>query len=655
MPLRRLRAPLLAALALTAGCFDPETPAGTGNPGDTDTDSATDSDTVDTSGGPVCEAGATLPCMCEDGSAGTQTCSGDGLDLGSCVCETADSSTTDPTDPSASSSGPPPECEVADDCTRLEPTECEQAACDDGSCVIQALDAGTPCGDETVGECSDADSCDGKGACVVNDVADGLDCATCDLGVCTCTAGACGDCMDFAPTNNFVTPRSIAGWTLAGGWGLYRQAPQNFSSPGVTFDSQVFGTDGNRIAPYPGSDNEESTARTRPTIIPANLEFLSWNVDEGSGVDTKLIRASIDGGNSFVTIHDCQLAPAPFCTFRDETRAADDWDAISLPVPPQLVGQVGVIEFYYRTGDPCCGFERGWFLDELNFATECACLDDAGCEGLGGDCGAAECTAVGECVLDAVAAGTDCGDDDENQCNAPDACDGVGYCATAQATNGLTDCTDCDAGAGGCNACQEGVCADCEALSVTNDFSDTIGSIAGWQVEDLSGTGADWQIYSSAPQSQITGSVPTPLSFAPSFGTDGNRQAPYPGLELEHSRITTAPDTVPDQISFSSWNVDEGSTDFKIIEISVDDGANWTTLVHCQQGIGVPQPFCNFRNDARAGNDWDAVVLDTAAFAGMEGRLRFTYNTQDACCNFERGWFIDNLDFGEYCTDSPFP
>ena len=39
----------------------------------------------------------------------------------------------------------------------------------------------------------------------------------------------------------------------------------------------------------------------------------------------------------------------------------------------------------------------------------------------------------------------------------------------------------------------------------------------------------------------------------------------------------------------------------------------------------------------------------------MTGMLRFTYDTSDACCGFERGWYIDNLNFAQYCNDPQFP
>jgi hypothetical protein len=646
-PFKNIRTSTVALTLLVGACFDPD-------PTPLETESSAETTDGDTTNGMVCTPGDAQDCACPDGGVGTQVCDDAGSGFGSCECEGADSTTTttDPSTTTDATTGPPPECEVADDCNQAD-GDCQVNACIDGVCMVESVRDGTECGGPEGNECSAIDTCL-RGGCAANDVPNGTACTDCPLGVCACEGGGCIDCAAFAPENNFVTTRSIAGWTLTGGWGLYRQAPQSQSSGPTVFGSQVFGTDGNRLAPYPGSEAELSSARSGPVTLPATLEFLSWNVDEGSGFDTKQINVSLDGGASFMTLFDCGGGGGqPFCQFRDDTRAPDDWDAISIPVPPEFVGNVGIVELTYNTGDGCCGFEKGWFIDVTNFATECACADDGVCGGLGGECGEAICGATGECELDAVAAGMACGDAADVQCNDPDACDGTGYCAPNVAPNGLTTCEDCAAGIGSCNACQEGTCVDCATL-VPNDFG--AGVPAGWIIESLSGSTADWQIYSSAPQSQVAGSTPTPLSFAPSFGTDGNRQAPYPGAENEHSRITTVADVVPAQITFSSWNVDEGSgVDNKIIEVSVDGGASWNVLVDCGGGIGGAPAFCMFRQDPRAGDEWDDIVIDTAAFAGQVGQLRFTYNTLDSCCNFERGWFIDNLNFGQFCADSPFP
>jgi hypothetical protein len=632
-------------LALLLGaCFDPDpTPLETESAGTTD----------DSTAGTVCDPGEEQTCTCGDGSAGIQLCSADGSGFGACGCEAVDSTvSTEPT----TTTEPPPECESADDCNEAAGMECQIDACVDGVCTVEHEPDGTACGSSSETECDAPDSCS-RGQCSPNEAPTGTSCTECESGVCSCAGGLCGDCDELALQNDFITTRSIDGWTLSGGWGLYRQAPQSFEAGPTVFSGQVLGTDGNRSVPYPGSDNENSAARSRAFVLPATLEFLSWNEDEGSGADTKQVRVSNDGGASFVTLVDCNANPGaqPFCMFRIN-RAPDDWDAIAIPVPGDMVGDLGVVEFTYVTGDGCCGFEKGWYIDVANIATECACVDDAGCTGLGGECGAAVCGSGGECALDAVAAGQACGDATDVECNAPDACDGLGYCAPNEAVSGFTSCEDCPAGAGNCNVCQAGECVDCGAQPASNDFNTGAGAIMGWVIEDLSGGGADWQVVTSAPLNQMAGSMPVPLSFAPSFGTDGNRQAPYPGAEIEHSRVTTTPDTVPAQISFSSWNVDEGggTYDTKIIELSVDGGVTWNVLVDCGTGFNV-QAFCDFRDDTRAGTDWDEIVLDTAAFAGQVGQLRFTYNTGDSCCEFERGWYIDNLSFAQYCSDSPFP
>lgn len=645
--------PLVGLGVLSVACFDPDlvmeqsdgATAGTASAG------------PDT--GTACSPGESQPCICDGGSSGTQTCADDGSSFGSCECDGSDSTTTpDPTvDPTT---GPPPECTSDDDCASMAEGECEQGICgDDGTCSVEPRAEGTPCGDASEVECSAADTCDGEGTCAANDLPDGAPCPTCPLGVCSCLEGACGDCTDFAPSNNFVTDRSVQGWDLTGGWGLYREAPQSFVRGSVRFEGQVFGTDGNRMAPYPSSEDEESYARTPPTVLPATLEFLSWNVDEGANVDNKTIRISTDGGMTFIPVVDCNAGGAfPFCQFRNDERAADDWDPVSIPLPPRMVGQVGIVEFTYDTLDSCCNFEQGWYIDATNFATECACTQDASCLPLGGDCGAGICGEAGECELDPAAADTACGDATDNDCNAPDTCDGVGYCTNNEALTGLSACSDCPAGAGGCNTCQAAVCVDCLMQPAENDFSNGAGSVAGWVVDDLSGTGADWQIFFSAPQTTEPMSMPTPLSFGPSFGTDGNRQVPYTDAleEAETSSVTTPPDVVPAAITFASWHADEGSNpyDTKRIELSVDDGATWNVLIDCEVDM-LAQPFCLFEPGTRDGADWDLISLDTAAFVDQTGILRFTYDTVDTCCGDERGWFIDNLNFARYCLDFPFP
>jgi hypothetical protein len=626
------------------GCFDPDPPS-SDDGGATAVDETGDSN-GNTTGG-VCEPGVSQSCPCEDGSAGTHVCRADGTGFGACQCDGVDGSGTDD----------PRECEEDAECAAMAEGECEQGVCAaNGTCSVEPLEAGTPCGDPSETECTAADACDGAGTCAPNHMADGLSCADCSLGTCSCVSGVCGDCVDFAQGNSFITERSIQGWELTGDWGLYREAPQTTQNPPVVFGKQVFGTDGNRTYPYPGSEVEASYARTSPMVLPSTIEFESWHLDEGGsgGVwDTKQIRVSVNGGTTWTFLADCLLAPDdPFCEEVFE-REPDDWDSISLPVPAAMVGEVGIIEFIYDTGDECCGFEQGWYIDVTNLATQCACVSDESCSGLGGECGAAVCGATGECELEPVELGAACGDSTEVECSAADTCDGAGYCAQNWEPNGFDVCTDCAEGPGGCNTCQQGACIDCMSMPNVNDFNGSLPTL-GWVIEDIGGTGADWRLYWSAPQNHNSGSVS--LSTGPAFGTDGNRVTPYPGNEMEHSRVTTTLDILPTNLTFASWHVDEGGQgglDDKIIEVSTDEGMTWTVLVQCSPSSSLA--FCQSRSDTRAGGDWDNISIPMGGFAGQVGQLRFTYDTGDGCCGFERGWFIDNLNFAQYCSDPKFP
>lgn len=573
---------------------------------------------------------------------------------------TSPDTTVDTTDTPESSDTAPPQCRTADDCPA--PDECRVVTCEDGMCVDAPEDAGVACGDDTESECNAADSCDGEGNCVENLAPNGSACTECDLGQCSCNDGACGDCS-FAPSNNFITARSIASWELTGGWALYREAPQNQSAPAIPFGGQVLGTDGNRSQPYPGGEQEDSHARSTVTTLPATLDFLSWNVDEGGGeYDNKSVAVSVDDGVTWVVVADCAVDSSPAFCLSMSDRAPDAWDSISIPVPPDMVGERGLVELRYNSGDSCCGFERGWFVDVANFATECACGDDAVCGKLGGECGAGVCGDAGECELEAIAAGMACGDATDVECNAPDACDGFGYCAPNVEANGLVDCHDCPSGGACALWCQAGVCNDCTTALPTNDFAQSNATF-GWVTESLDGTGNGWGIYTQAPPDTQAGSVAIPFSTSPVWGTDGNRIFPYDAAnppnnaETENSQFTTYPDTVPASITFDSWHVDEGGqgVDNKTIQLSVDDGVSWTVLVDCATADQALFPFCAFRNDDRAGDVWDPITIDTAAFAGQVGRLRFTYATGDSCCNFERGWYIDNLSFAQSCADPQFP
>lgn len=629
----RSRSTALSVLALTAsGCFNPD-------PVDQDTDSLTGS------------------------SSGT---AGDTAD------PTSNTDTQGPT--TDDTTGVTPECRDDGDCASMA-GECEVATCNDaGACIVDDAPEGTACGDATDSACDLADTCDGSGTCSSNLAPDGTDCSECESGQCTCNAGSCGECIVYADTNLFSTARSLVGWELTGDWGLFTAAPASQSNitgvlyPAVPFDNQVLGTDGNRHGPaYPGGHMEFSYARTPPTELPSTLEFQSWHLDEGAGTyDNKIIRISTDGGSTWTDIISCELDPElPFCQQVNE-RDGDDWDSISLSLPAPLIGQTGIIEFAYDTFDDCCAFEKGWYIDVTNFATECACTSNDVCEPYATECGAGVCGGNGGCNLDAVAAGTECGAADSNVCTAPDACDGFGYCQREDAyppldgdpQGHIIPCNFCEAG-DDCVGCAAGECQDCTNLPDIETFDPTnfapfLAATFNWTFD--ANAGGDWGIlYSISNNEQDDGTLFP--SNAPFLGIDGNYASPPDGTgEVNHAVATTRPDVFADTVQFISWHQDQGgaSLDRKLIELSVDDGTTWVPLADCTApGPLSAFPFCTAVAD-RDAEDWDTVSIDTSAYADMTGQLRFTYRTVTACCTFERGWYIDDLNFSQTC-DAPNP
>jgi hypothetical protein len=544
-------------------------------------------------------------------------------------------------------SGGQPECVGNAECAALS-DECNDGVCNAGFCEAMPVADGTACGDPSDSACDAMDTCI-AGVCEANLAVLGTPCNDCPAGPGQCAGcqdGLCGDCSTFATAQTFVHPSSLDGWELTGDWRLYQEAPRNAQSlDPVDFPGVVLGTDGNRSQPYPGGENEISYARTKPTTLPAVLEFMSWHVDEGGfGIDTKEIRISVDGGLNWTTVALCQGGPLsqfPFCQFVGDGRPADQWDSITITVPAALVGQEGIVEFSYNTGDSCCSFERGWYLTNLNFATGCACDSAAACGWANSECATASCHGSGECRLATLGQGMACGDTSSAECDNPDTCDAFGYCRERSEPDSI-DCYDCKGGVDDCNKCAAGVCQECMNLPAVNTFDSAL-DISGWERT------MGWNRYTQAPVSSFTTTVIFP---SPVFGTDGNRVPPYPGAETENSYARTLPFVVPNQITFQSWHVDEGSgVDTKQLRLSMDGGMSWIAIVDCEVSTMNGYPFCQYFNQNRLANQWDAIVVDTSAYAGQVARLEFTYNTGDNCCSFERGWFIDDLNVARRCLD----
>lgn len=290
------------------------------------------------------------------------------------------------------------------------PYNADDAACT-SNCMLQycgdgfvgpgeACDDGNADEDECTSECR-LPTC-GNGQVDADEECDDDNSNDNDACLSTCLAATCGDGVvqdgveDCDDGNNddddgctqtcacqltFEDQIHIDGWTLEGGWGLYSAAPLS-SLNEVPFDSQgnVFGTDGNRVMPYPEGELESSSATTSSFLIPQALSFRSWHVDEGgltqedgNAYDTKRILISTDGGSSWDALVDCATgvnADLPFCQLQNQSRSEDDWDQVEIDLS-EYAGETGQLRFEYDSFDSCCAFEQGWFIDELN-ALDCA-------------------------------------------------------------------------------------------------------------------------------------------------------------------------------------------------------------------------------------------------------------------------------------------
>ena len=245
----------------------------------------------------------------------------------------------------------------------------------------------------------------------------------------------------------------------------------------------------------------------------------------------------------------------------------------------------------------------------------------------------ADCSNGQRCYFDE---GAVCGDVIAGLCLTPPTgdCDEPNEPSSVCGCDGNVYATACDAAVAGTSVRRSGSGGGGE---VVFDFEGPVSP-------ELESTGG-WHRYDATPPSQQHAAVTFPSQV---LGTDGNRLEPYPGSDNETSFATVGPITLGQTLTLQPWHVDEGGSsgyDRKRIYFEADTGEHWA-LVDCGEGIN-PQVFCASNNSSRPGNLWDEIVLDTAILAGQTGSLRFEYQTTDACCSFEQGWFVDDIATGE--------
>lgn len=437
------------------------------------------------------------------------------------------------------------------------------------------------------------------------------------------------------------------------------------------FDHPVLGTDGNRAHPYfKGSEAEVSSATTPPTQLADTLEFLSWHVDEGYNYDLKAVQVSLDGVN-FTSVVACTVGQTDpvFCPPFFSTRAADAWDFISLPLPAEFQNQIGYVRFLYDTTDGCCNFERGWYIDALNFAQDCACADDGPCGYLDGTCATGTCdTLLGECTLAPQATGSSCSESGADPSCSAAACDQHGFCNAGFLPFEGDACSTCAKGDPLCLGCGGGECVSCPDIQTFMQLDSTSWTFTG-----------DWNPYNTCltPNSIEQNAGPcfpydpnyglfTP-GFAPMLGNNGSRTNAFPWVagasEIESGSFRTSVTVVPAQLTFRSWHQDRGGNDTfalfdkKTIRVSTNGGMSFQTVLNCEGNMTVPfcQPWTP-ENVNRTLNDWDDITIDMPAnLVGEQAIFEFTYDTVNAGEGWERGWYIDDLNIATCDLQSTYP
>lgn len=454
-------------------------------------------------------------------------------------------------------------------------------------------------------------------------------------------------------------------------------SPTEYPVGPIVFDHPVLGTDGNRRHPYGkalAQEEEVSSATSPATVLPAEIIFKSWNMDEGYFYDLKAVQVSLDG-TSFTTLAACVKNTdnnIPFCEIVSP-RAADNWDTVTLPVPAAMVGQVGFVRFVHDSTDACCQDERGWYIDALNFAQDCACASDDDCAYAGGECGTATCLDTLECAAEATNVGQACtldlGPNSEGCATAE--CNAAGFCAPAILELEGESCDSCSEGDGFCDYCSNGTCRNCPA---TQGFDQCFSPYPEANCNGSTGQNVDtsaWQLTGgwgisncvSANQNAPGGGdcfmrQPYPGGgephLAPVMGNNGVRTTvpTYDGQsETASGSFITSPTPIPAELTFYSWHQDRGGNDTfnlfdrKAIRVSTDGGNNWTTIVDCDANMTVP--FCQpweTPNTNRSLTDWDEISLPIPAnLVGETGIFEFFYDTVDNGEGWIRGWYIDDL------------
>ncbi len=187
---------------------------------------------------------------------------------------------------------------------------------------------------------------------------------------------------------------------------------------------------------------------------------------------------------------------------------------------------------------------------------------------------------------------------------------------------------------------------DCSGLLTSEIFTEDFeGGIGSWTTDGIS---SSWNIY----EETCTTLEPfeSPYTFGSSvLGTYGNAGPTCSSGNTENSYASSPVVSLPASgqiyLKFDSIAMDESGPcysedeyDRKTIELVDTDTSDTYVLNDCY-------PLNNSNPDL--GNlDQSTWVFDLSSYAGMDVAFNFLYTTDDDCCEFEAGWFIDNVSVG---------
>ncbi len=392
-------------------------------------------------------------------------------------------------------------------CGRVTQNECTAPdSCQAGVCVPNDAPAGTPCGAQ-VGDCYNADACDGHGQCAVGGPKpEGSACGDSSASACdqpdTCDAnGVCQS--NYAPLGAACGDQGVAchnddscdgqGQCVDNGLWMAGACPLGENAQGCRCGDQSL-TECHPQADY--CDNGSCTSVTLPDGSAC-----------GSHADNECDKPDTCSGGQCVTNY---VPQGSACGNRTTDTACDR---------PDVCDGSGGCDPSFSPSNTVCGAP----VDECHLESRCN--------------GSGSCGAGAPAPLDTM-----CGDSSESACDHADSCDGNGLCrdnlASAGATCGDQSGTECDHpdscdGSGACQpnyAAAGSACGDRAATCLVADACDGSGGCIDNGV--ISPCGIVGTVTAGgSPVSGVTVEVLGSIPASTTTGTNGRYQLSVPLLE----------------------------------------------------------------------------------------------------------------------------